>query len=234
MGKLISTCITMAFALAGLASAAELDVGSRLPALGEVAWLGEPVDTTGHFAVIDLWSPDNPACRATMPRLTDLQRRHPEVRIVGLTAADPTLTSEFVSGMGSRVGYAIGVVPSLAPFAPPVGTPIALLVDRSGTVLWWGDATEIAEPLAEALGGTFIPTPPQVQPPLAPQPEQPMPAAPQSPPPAVAPLQPPPPSPAPRTTSVNVSVAVPWVWWWPFCAPYHSHYHDYHDHYHHH
>jgi hypothetical protein len=238
MGKLISACITVAIALGGLASAPALDVGEHLPALGPVTWLGDAVDPTGSFAVIDLWSPDNPACRATMPRLTDLQRRHPEVKIVGLAAGDPSLTEQFVKSMGSRVGYAIGVVPSLEPFAPPVGAPIAVLVDRSGTVLWWGDATEVAQPLAEALGGTFIPTPPMVQPPLAAPPVEapPMAPAPSSYAPQPAPLAPPPPTPERHSsTSVSVSVAVPFVWWWPFYAPYHSHYHDshYHDHYHH-
>jgi thiol-disulfide isomerase/thioredoxin len=201
---LVGTTIALLLAC-GRASA--LDVGSRLPALNEVAWLGAPVDPAGAFTVVDLWSPENPACRAIMPRLTDLQRRHPEVRVIGLTAAPREEAERFVTGMGARVGYAIGVVSSLAPFAPPVGTPSAVLLDRSGNVLWWGDAMDVVEPLSRALTGTFVPvslTPPSPPAAEAPRAE-----------PATAPV----PSERPQSRvevreRTRTVVVVEHPWWW--------------------
>jgi thiol-disulfide isomerase/thioredoxin len=172
--------LLLAACLAVVATTAQaLDVGDRMPPLTEAAWIGHAPDPAGRFTVIDLWSPDDPACRATMPVMTDVQRRHPEVSVIGLTAADHTLAVEFVAGMESRVGYAVGIVPALAPYAPPVGAPAAVLIDRTGTVLWWGDALDIPTVLAQAQSSTFVPTPPAPPTPAAAAPAE-QPAAPTS------------------------------------------------------
>ncbi|MBA2481110.1 MAG: hypothetical protein H0V44_10635 [Planctomycetes bacterium] len=151
---------------------AALEVGGSVPAMDDATWISGSApaapsqpsqEAASRVSVIDLWSPTNPACRATMPRLTDLAKRHADrVRVLGLCAGDPEAASVFVQGMGSRVGYPIAVVPSLTPFAPSVGAPCTLLVDERGVVLWWGDALNVAEPLARVLDGTFVvePIPP--------------------------------------------------------------------------
>lgn len=161
--RLALVCLTMAVAaFTPVCKAMALETGDRLPALTDVAWIDGRSGAGDSAApdavtVVDLWSPDNAACRATMPRLTDLQKRHPEVRVIGLTDASDAATRRFVTGMGSRIGYGIGVVPALKAFAPSVGAPCALIVDRRGTVVWWGDAMDVPGPLARVLDGTFVP-----------------------------------------------------------------------------
>jgi hypothetical protein len=162
-----------------IASAATaLEVGDHIAALGDVAWISSPADISGKVALIDLWSPDSASTRAVMPRLTDLQRRHPEAVIVSLTATDPEAAQRFIAGMGSRIGYAVGVVPSLTPFDPGIGVPCAVVIDRSGRVVWWGDAMNAVEPLTHVLDGTFVAEPPHH---AAPQPASMAPAAPTAP-----------------------------------------------------
>lgn len=161
--RLALVCFVLVSALLSPATALALEVGDRLPALSDVAWIdgkdavGE-VDV-GTVTVVDLWAPENPACRATMPRLTDLQKRHPEVRVIGLTGSSDAATRRFVTGMGSRIGYRIGVVTDLKAFVPSVGAPCALVIDRRGSVVWWGDAMDVPGPLARVLDGTFVPEP---------------------------------------------------------------------------
>ncbi|MBA3709654.1 MAG: TlpA family protein disulfide reductase [Planctomycetes bacterium] len=153
----------MAVLLLFAGRAGALEVGGVMPSWNDVSWIGSAPAANGQVTVLDLWSPANPACRATMPRLTDLQTRYGDrVRVIGLCAGDADVARAFVAGMGSRVHYAIGTVASLAPFAPSVGAPCTLLIDSSGSVLWWGDALNAAEPLARVLNGTFViePIPP--------------------------------------------------------------------------
>lgn len=138
------------------APVAAVEVGEPLPALDAITWIGDAPEIKGRVVLVDLWSPADDAFRATMPRLTDLQRRHPDALVIGLAAGDAAAARRCVDAMGSRVGYAIGTVTDLARFAPAVaGAPVTLLVDRSGTVRWWGDALHAAEPLVDGLQGRW-------------------------------------------------------------------------------
>jgi hypothetical protein len=149
--------LTWSLTLSGLSHVLPaLDVGEPCPSLIGVSWLSEPAPHTGaHLTLLTLWTPDDPVYRSIMPRMTDLQHRHPEVLVVGVSAADQGRVERVLEAMSGRVGYANGILTRLDPFMPPAGLPCSLLVDAHGTVLWWGHPLDAAEPLAEALQGTL-------------------------------------------------------------------------------
>jgi len=138
-----------------------LEVGQTAPAIDKPTWLVGNAPSAGTVMLIDLWEPGDPASRATMPCLTDLQHRHVnQVQVIGLTAAPADVAQSFISRMGSRIDYRLAQVADIRPWMPSgVGPPVTLLVDSHGTVVWWGDATQAARPLVELLDGTLVPMP---------------------------------------------------------------------------
>jgi hypothetical protein len=142
-------------------SAWALEVGQALPPIGAATWLAGKPPAPGTVVVVDLWAPEDPAARATMPCLTDLQHHYGDrIQVVGLTAAAPDAADAFIARMGARIDYRLAAVPALTAWLPDgIPAPITLLVDNHGTVVWWGDATELARPLAQVMDGTFVPPP---------------------------------------------------------------------------
>jgi len=221
--RLLGLCLLSA----GLAA---VDVGQAYPSLIGVTWITPPAQRQAHVTLVTLWTPDDPVYRSIMPRLSDLQRRHPEAAVIGLSAADISRVQPVLEAMRGRVSYANGLLPSLDPYLPPAGLPCSILIDQHGTVLWWGYPMDAAAPLADALEGTLhvelgaIPQPEsKPSPPSDPTDDNPVPTAP-------IPISPPLLSRSPATVGVMVQpptrvvvVEPHHAWWswgfWPLITP---------------
>jgi thiol-disulfide isomerase/thioredoxin len=133
---------------------------SRWPKGGPVAELKDRV-----FLVVFLATWSAP-CRAAIPHLSALQRRHAEhLTVVAVASRDPIDTIEqvtkFATDPGNSIAFSVAFddgARTNAAWMQAAGQeviPTAFLVSRDGTLLWIGPPMLVELVLAEALAGTL-------------------------------------------------------------------------------
>lgn len=151
-----------------------LKPGSPAPALRIAEWLkGTPVPAfkKGEVYVVEFWATWCVPCRENMPHLTELQKKYPKAKILGISVLEPDtkLAKPFVAKMGTKMGYTVGrevVAPGkergegamsqgwLKP-AGQNGIPVAFVVDRQSKIAWIGHPMYLERPLKAVLDGTW-------------------------------------------------------------------------------
>lgn len=166
MSRFLITAVMLAVAIqSGWSDAQDLIIGSKAPKLQVKKFIkGEPVAgfEKGKIYVVELWATWCGPCRATIPHLTELQKEHKEVNIIGVAVLeeDPDEVSEFVEKMGDKMNYrvALDLVPdddasegatvkNWMEAANRKGIPCSFVVNGDGLVAWIGHPGELAEPL---------------------------------------------------------------------------------------
>ncbi len=156
-------------ALAGVLAAAPKDpapslkVGDPAPALSVDKWIkGEPVPTLrkGTVYVVECWATWCGPCRATIPHLTELQKKHKEAVFIGVAISDEAgKVKEFVKKMGDKMDYRVGTddknrtATNWLEAAGQDGIPCAFVVDKAGQLAWVGHpaSKELERAVEEAL-----------------------------------------------------------------------------------
>ena len=169
----------------GFAAMAVLGAGSHLQAqsltLGDPApklevssfVKGEPVAKleAGKFYVVEFWATWCGPCRATIPHLTELQKKHADVNFIGVSVweQDQKLVKPFVEKMGEKMSYrvAMDAVPEKAKgnegamarnwmrAAGQNGIPTAFIVNKEDKIAWIGHPSEMDEPLEKIVTGSW-------------------------------------------------------------------------------
>jgi thiol-disulfide isomerase/thioredoxin len=141
-----------------------LGVGDPAPPLKVGKWLkGEPVAAfkPGTTYVVECWASWCPPCRATIPHLTALQKKHPSVVFIGVNVSEPPAAGEaFVRQMGDRMDYRVALdAPGEGSVAAgwlrasgQKGIPCAFVVDGEGKIAWIGHPMNPA--MVQAIGGS--------------------------------------------------------------------------------
>jgi thiol-disulfide isomerase/thioredoxin len=128
--------------------APSLKVGDPAPALAVGTWVkGEPVAALqkGTVYVVECWATWCGPCRATIPHLTELQKKHKEAVFIGVAVNDETgKVKEFVKTMGDKMDYRVGTddknktSKNWLDAAGQDGIPCAFVVDKAGKLAWVG------------------------------------------------------------------------------------------------
>lgn len=132
-------------------SAAKSDkgkLGMTMPSLEKLQWVkGGPVEfKKDKVYVIEFWATWCPPCRASIPHLTEVQKKFKDknVTIVGISDEDTKTVKGFVEKMGDKMDYAIAVDADgsagegfMRAFGQN-GIPTAFIVDRQGRIVWFG------------------------------------------------------------------------------------------------
>jgi thiol-disulfide isomerase/thioredoxin len=166
----------MALALTATAARAadELNVGDPAPKLEVKDFVkGDPVKglEPGKVYVVEFWATWCGPCRATIPHLTELQKKHKDVTFIGVSAFEQDFgkVKPFVEEMGEKMEYrvAMDAVPAGKPAAEGAmakhwmdaagqnGIPTAFIVNADGKVAWIGHPVELEQPLADVVAGKW-------------------------------------------------------------------------------
>jgi len=138
-------------------NAPALAVGSQAPRISVDRWLkGAPVYTyeRGRVYVVEFWATWCTPCVASIPHLTELQKKYPNIVIIGVTASEQPTRSNlddrltkaegFVAKQGTRMDYTVAydgngfmwsnwMVP-----AQRGGIPSTFIVGPEGRIEWIG------------------------------------------------------------------------------------------------
>src|ERR1700722_8182729 len=92
--------------------AVTLHVGDAAPALTPGKWLkGEPVAAfeKDKIYIVEFWATWCGPCKASIPHLTELQKKYPKVTVIGQDCLEqsPDDVAEFVKKMGEKMDYRV-------------------------------------------------------------------------------------------------------------------------------
>jgi thiol-disulfide isomerase/thioredoxin len=160
---------------AGRSAAAEpLTVGDPAPKLEVKEFVkGDAVTgfEKGKVYVVEFWATWCGPCRATIPHLTELQKKHKDVTFIGVSAfeTDQGAVKPFVKEMGDKMDYRVAMddVPAGGKrdegkmaknwmiAAEQGGIPTAFIVNGDGKIAWIGHPTAMDKPLDEIVAGKW-------------------------------------------------------------------------------
>jgi len=149
-------------------------IGDRAPALSVREWVhGDAVDilnnTDKKIHLIEFWATWCPPCKASIPLLTDYQKKFAkDLVVVGITDPDPyqnspTQIRQFVKSQGSRMNYRVTMDDNgktsraYLDTSEAVGIPQAVLVGRDGKVAWQGSPLDpqMEQVIGKVIAGTY-------------------------------------------------------------------------------
>jgi thiol-disulfide isomerase/thioredoxin len=146
--------------------------GDPVPEFRVGEWVkGEPVARIegGRVYFIEMWATWCGPCRAALPHVSELARRHRDdgVVFIGINVMDPDLESvrAFVAKAGALMDYPVAIdaasdgadagLMATAWLAEDQTIPKAFIVDRQARVAWSGHPFRADEPLRAVLAGTY-------------------------------------------------------------------------------
>ncbi|MCP5461953.1 MAG: TlpA family protein disulfide reductase [bacterium] len=136
------------------------NLGGAAPALNVSEFIkGDAVDVTdGGIYVVEFWATWCPPCRASIPHLTELQKKFKDkgVTFIGISQEDLAAVKPFVESMGDAMQYTVAVDNNgattesyLAPFGIQ-GIPHAFIV-KEGKLVWHGHPMDSLEEMLDAI-----------------------------------------------------------------------------------
>jgi thiol-disulfide isomerase/thioredoxin len=156
------------------ASGGELSIGDPAPKLDLKEFVkGTPVKDLekGKVYVVEFWATWCGPCKATIPHLTKLQKKHTDVTFIGVSVyeQEPEGVKPFVDEMKEKMDYrvAMDAVPEGAKAvdgkmaknwldaAGQETIPTAFIVNADGKIAWIGHPAAIDSPLEQILSGKW-------------------------------------------------------------------------------
>jgi len=127
-------------------------VGQPLPKLS-VQWLKKKPDTDGKPMIVEFWATWCPPCRESIPHLNEIYAKYKDkgLQVVGITDEDRAKIMKFEKEV--PIEYSVGLDTG-GKYAKPFGIqgiPHAVLVDKSGKVVWEGHPMSLKDSQIEEI-----------------------------------------------------------------------------------
>ena len=152
-----------------------LKVGDPAPPLSVGKWVkGDPVAKIepGKIYVLDFWATWCVPCRMSMPHMTELAKKYPDMIVIGQNVWEDDLEAvkPFVDEMGDKMGYRV-VLDKLNPNGPGRGAmadgwldaagktviPTVIVVGKDSKIAWIGHPMALDPILEQIEAGKFDP-----------------------------------------------------------------------------
>ena len=144
---ILASCAWMAL----LTSSSAANLGDPAAALQIAEWVkGASVDIVAgkgkQVFVVEFWATWCPPCRASIPHLTELQKKYKDKGVVFVGVSDETAAKvkPFVEQMGGKMDYTVALDKQHKTSAAYMGAygingiPHAFVIDKQGLVVWNG------------------------------------------------------------------------------------------------
>ncbi len=176
LASFLTSAIVMAAATSGVASAADLGIGSKAPALDIEHWIQEgdkafkPVTkfNEGKVYVVEFWATWCGPCIGSMPHLAELQNQYRGQGVQIISVSDETLeeVNDLLGKDHPEVGktfaeitsaYSLTTDPDRSVYddymeaSKQQGIPTAFIVGKSGLVEWIGHPGNMDGPLEQVV-----------------------------------------------------------------------------------
>jgi len=165
--------LLLGWAAAG-ASAQDLSVGDNAPPLKVKEFVkGDAVSefAKGKIYVVEFWATWCGPCRATIPHVSELQKKHKDVTMIGVAVweRNPDSVKPFVKSMGEKMDYRVAMDDVPAGGEPGEGAmakawmkaagqdgiPASFIVNGDGKIAWIGHPGSMDKPLEEIVTGKW-------------------------------------------------------------------------------
>ncbi len=169
----LSVALVLGIGVSG-AGAQDLGVGDPAPKLDVKSFVkGEPVTEfePGKLYVVEFWATWCGPCIMSIPHLTELQKKNPEVTFIGVSVweRNQSAVKPFVEKMGEKMTYRVAMdsVPEketgnkgamAKTWMTAAGQdliPTAFVVNKEGKIAWIGHPTNLEEPLEKIVTGSW-------------------------------------------------------------------------------
>lgn len=152
---LLFAVLLSALALVGLASLgkdASSNVGSTVPKL-TLSYVSNQVDVQGKPYILEFWATWCPPCRQSIPHLNELYAKYKAkgLVIVGVSNEDAATVKAFMKKLPMNYTVALDPSGALGNQFNVRGIPHALVVDKSGKIVWEGHPMAMEESVIEAV-----------------------------------------------------------------------------------
>ncbi len=157
------------------ARADSLGVGDSAPKLEVKSFVkGDPISEfePGKVYVVEFWATWCGPCKASIPHLTELQKKHGEITFIGVSVFEHNgqdKVKPFVDEMGDKMAYRVAIdsVPNDAQVsegamarswmlaASQDAIPTAFIINKEGKIAWIGPPGSMDEPLEKIASGSW-------------------------------------------------------------------------------
>jgi thiol-disulfide isomerase/thioredoxin len=160
----MKTTITTLCAMLAFVSVHAAGLGMPAPALNVADWVkGQAVDLKEGKGktvyVVEFWATWCPPCRASIPHLTELQKKFKDkgVTVIGVSDEKVSTVKPFVNKMGPKMEYTVAVDKDQKTSGAYMGAfgvdgiPHAFVVDKTGAIVWHGHPMDGLDKAIEAV-----------------------------------------------------------------------------------
>jgi len=175
MSKRIGLLVALLTGVAlSTARAGSLGVGDSAPKLDVKSFVkGDAVKELepGKLYVVEFWATWCGPCKTSIPHLTELQKKHPEITFIGVSVFEQSqdAVKPFVAEMGDKMAYRVAIdsVPkdakgndgamakSWMQAASQDGIPTAFIINKEAKIAWIGHPGSMEEPLEKIAAGSW-------------------------------------------------------------------------------
>lgn len=135
-----------------LATAGKNNVGTVITDL-KVRYSGKSPDLKGKAYVLEFWATWCPPCRTSIPHLNEVHKKHKDkgLEIIGVTKEDRQTVRNFEKNIPIEYTVAHDTYGKLNDEFQIKGIPHAMIVDKSGKIVWEGHPMSLPESQLEAV-----------------------------------------------------------------------------------
>jgi thiol-disulfide isomerase/thioredoxin len=141
---LVVFAVALACADVAWARASKSMVGQKLPDL-KVQYLKAKPDLAGKPLILEFWATWCPPCLKSIPHLNELYGKHKDkgLVIIGVTNEKRPDVEKFLKK--TKMDYFPAIDATLSKTFGVTGIPHAVLVDKTGKIVWEGHPAQIGE-----------------------------------------------------------------------------------------